>query len=49
LSAKLGVSHSYVAKVELGSQRIALEEFFAWCEATGADAARLVAMMLEGS
>lgn len=49
LAAKLGVTHSYVAKVELGTQRIALEEFLAWCEATGADAAKLVAMVLEGS
>lgn len=37
LAAKLGVSHSFVAKVELGAQRPTLEEFFAWCDATGCD------------
>ncbi|MBW7929300.1 MAG: helix-turn-helix transcriptional regulator [Fimbriimonadaceae bacterium] len=49
LAAKLGVTHSFVAKVELGSQRVALEEFFAWCEATGAEPSKLVARVLEES
>jgi transcriptional regulator with XRE-family HTH domain len=32
LAEKLGCSHSHVAKIETGAERIDLGEFFLWCE-----------------
>ncbi len=35
LAAILGVSHSWVAKVEMGERRLDVVEFCWWCQAVG--------------
>lgn len=43
LADSLGVSPSWVAKVEIGERRLDVVEFYWWCEALGLDVARAFA------
>jgi transcriptional regulator with XRE-family HTH domain len=46
LADRLGVAHTRIARVEIGRQRIALDEFIVWCEAIGINAADVLRTIL---
>ena len=46
LASKLGCSHSFVTKVENRVQRVALEDFILWCEATAQDPVEVIRLIM---